>query len=235
MGNLRQKLAEDIRFEEGMQACMNCGVCTAICPAAEFYNYDPRLIVSTVQTADNETIEQLLKGENIWYCGQCMSCRTRCPRNNTPAYVIMALRKVAQELGYFTESEKGRQQLSLKRTVGDNVLKYGYCIHPAAVNPTTHPEQGPVWEWIYENRQMVYDRVGGNLDKPGPGPVRAIDPETLKELDAIFEVTGNNAFFENIENHSEKKADEMGLSFDKSLDCEYIKHINTVTKKHHQR
>jgi heterodisulfide reductase subunit C len=147
----------------------------------------------------------------------------------------MALRKLSQEMGFFTDSEKGRQQLSLKRTVGDNVLKYGYCIHPSEVKPKTHPEQGPVWEWIYENREMVYDRVGGNLDKPGPGPVRAIDADTLKELDAIFEVTGNNAFFENIEKCSELKATEMGLQFDKTLDCDYIKHINTITEKNHQR
>ncbi|MDY0281600.1 MAG: 4Fe-4S dicluster domain-containing protein, partial [Salinivirgaceae bacterium] len=192
MGVLKKKLLEDIRFEEGLQACMNCGICTAICPAAEFYDYDPRQIVNTVQTADDETLIELMKSETIWYCGQCMSCRTRCPRNNTPGYVIMALRKLSQEMGFFTESEKGRQQLYLKRTVGDNVLKYGYCIYPKEVKPEIHPEQGPIWEWIHENRTMVYDRMGGNLDKPGEGPLRAIDKETLNELDSIFEVTGNN-------------------------------------------
>ena len=71
-------------MHEGMKACMNCGVCTAVCPAAEFYNYDPRQIVSTVQTQDDEAIEALLRSETIWYCGECMSCRPRCPRGNTP-------------------------------------------------------------------------------------------------------------------------------------------------------
>lgn len=37
MGNLYQLLSEDVRFSECLKACMNCGVCTAICPAAEFY------------------------------------------------------------------------------------------------------------------------------------------------------------------------------------------------------
>ncbi len=235
MGKLRDKLFEDVRFEEGLKACMNCGVCTAICPAAEFYDYDPRRIVSIVQTADDETIIDLLKSETIWYCGQCLSCRTRCPRNNTPAYVIMALRKLSQEMGYFTESEKGRQQLALKRTVGDNVLKYGYCIYPAEVTPSKHPEQGPVWEWVHKNSQAVYDRLGANLDKLGEGALRQIDNETLKELDAIFEITGNNDFFETIENYSEKQAEKMGLGFDDSHDCEYMKHITTVNEKKHQR
>ena len=39
-------LMEDVRMKEGLQSCMNCGVCTGVCPAAEFYNYDPRQIVN---------------------------------------------------------------------------------------------------------------------------------------------------------------------------------------------
>ena len=80
MEKLYDMLLKDIRFEEGLNACMNCGVCTAICPAAEFYNYDPRKIVDIVQGKDNDEIKELLKSEEIWYCGECMSCKTRCPQ-----------------------------------------------------------------------------------------------------------------------------------------------------------
>ena len=80
MPDYYKMLMEDIRFQEGLRACMNCGVCTAICPAAEFYDYDPRKIVDLVQSENNEEIEKLLKSETIWYCGECMSCKTRCPR-----------------------------------------------------------------------------------------------------------------------------------------------------------
>ena len=72
MGKYYDMLAQDVRFVEGLKACMNCGVCTAVCPAAEFYNYDPRQIVATVQLRDDEQIERLLKGDEIWYCGECM-------------------------------------------------------------------------------------------------------------------------------------------------------------------
>ena len=100
-------LMEDVRMKEGLQSCMNCGVCTGVCPAAEFYNYDPRQIVNIVQTRDDDAIEELLKSDTIWYCGECMSCRPRCPRGNTPGYVIQALRTLSQKLGFFVESEKG--------------------------------------------------------------------------------------------------------------------------------
>ena len=48
---------KDYRLKEGLNACINCGTCTAICPAAEFYRYDPRRIVDIVQSKDDEEIE----------------------------------------------------------------------------------------------------------------------------------------------------------------------------------
>jgi len=228
-----EKLRSDLRFQEGLNACMNCGVCTAICPAAEFYNYDPRHIVNIVQNGDDETIEELLKSDTIWYCGQCMSCRTRCPRNNTAGYVIQVLRKISQETGLFTESEKGRQQLAIKRVIGGNILNAGYCLLPESIVPEMHPEQGPVWKWIYDNQDELYDQLGANFKKNGNGVLRKIDDESLNELKAIFEVTGSEEFFTQIENHSRVKAKELGLKLDDTNSCDYIKHIYTSAEAVH--
>lgn len=233
MENLYKRLLSDIRFEEGLNACMNCGVCTAICPAAEFYNYDPREIADMVQTRDNETIRALLKSETIWYCGQCMSCKTRCPRGNTPGMIIMALRQLSQELGYFTESEKGRQQFAIKRTIGDNILKHGYCVASYAVDPDKHPEQGPVWEHVYQNLEHVIARFGGELNGES-GPLRKIKPEVLDELKNIFEVTGGQGLFDAIEEASERKAMEMGMEFKtEGTDFEYFDYICSVDSGNH--
>lgn len=225
MENLYGRLLEDIRFEEGLNACMNCGVCTAICPAAEFYNYDPRQVADLVQTRDNETIRDLLRGETIWYCGQCMSCKTRCPRGNTPGLIIMALRQLSQQLGYFTESEKGRQQFAIKRAIGDSILKNGYCVATYNVDPDLHPEQGPVWRHFYENLERILPRLGGELNGE-EGPLRKIKPEVLQELKDIFRVTGGEDLFRAIEEASEKKALEMGLEFkEEGIDNEYFWHV----------
>jgi heterodisulfide reductase subunit C len=102
MGKLYDELCKDYRFKEGMKTCINCGTCTAICPAAEFYKYDPRKIVDTVQRKNDDDILALLKSETIWYCGECMSCVTRCPRKNGAGLVVMALRSLSTRLGYFT-------------------------------------------------------------------------------------------------------------------------------------
>lgn len=233
MGNLCDLLSQDIRFEEGLKACMNCGVCTAICPAAEFYDYDPRKVVDLVQRGDENELESLLKSETIWYCGECMSCKTRCPRGNTPGFIIMALRTLSQKTGYFTESEKGRQQLAIKRTVGENIFKYGYCAATYAVNAEMHPEQGPIWKYILDNTSDVFERIGGQLNGE-EGPLRKIPPEALDELRKIFDVTGGTDFYEIIEDHSRKKASEMGLQYsNKGTDNDYFVEIYTANNGSH--
>jgi len=235
MEKLYDLLLKDIRFEEGLNACMNCGVCTAICPAAEFYNYDPRKIVDTVQTKNDDDIKDLLKSETIWYCGECMSCKTRCPRGNAPGLIIMALRSLSQDLGFFVESEKGRQQLVLKRTVGQWILDHGYCLYLEGVGTDLHPEQGPVWDWIQDNWSDLFKKMGANYKGDGPGILRKIPEDAMDELRKIFEVTGGMKRFENIEEFSKKKAEELNMTLDDGIDNEYFRHIYKTNSGCHTR
>lgn len=235
MVELYNKLLEDVRFQEGLKACINCGTCTAICAAASFYNYDPRIIVDTVQSRDEAEIEALLKSDTIWYCGECMSCKTRCPRGNTPGLIIMALRALSQELGYFVESEKGRQQLAVKRTVGQWILDFGYCLYLEGVGTDLHPEQGPVWDWRQKFWKEHFERLGANYKGDGPGILRKIPEEALDEIRKIFEITGGKERFEKIEKYSKKKAEELNLKFGNGLDNEYFRHIYSHNNNSHNR
>ena len=214
MGKLYDELMADYRFREGLKTCINCGTCTAICPAAEFYKYDPRKIVDTVQRKDEAEIEALLKSDTIWYCGECMSCSTRCPRGNTAGLIIMALRNLSAKLGYFTCSEKGRQLWPLTKILTGNILHYGYCVHPSTFNPDDHPESGPISRWVIENKEEVYGRLGANYQGKGPGVLRRIPQEDLDELQAIFEVTGGTERIQAVEKASRAKAEEIGMDFE---------------------
>ena len=214
MGKLYDELCKDYRFREGLKTCINCGTCTAICPAAEFYKYDPRKIVDTVQRKDEAEIEALLKSETIWYCGECMSCVTRCPRGNAAGLVIMALRNLSAKLGWFTASEKGRQLWPLTKTLTGNVLHTGYCIHPSSIDCADYPEAGPIMKWVLDNKEEVYGRLGANYEGKGPGVLRRIPQEDLDELQAIFDETGGTERIQAVERASREKAAEMGMDFD---------------------
>ena len=123
----------------------------------------------------------------------------------------MALRKLSQELGYFTDSEKGRQQFAIKRAIGGNILQNGYCVTPDIVAPQMHPEQGPVWDWISRNTPEIMEKMGSNYKQQGVGGLRRIAPEVIEEINKIFEVTGCKTMFDTIEKHSKNKADELGI------------------------
>ncbi len=224
-------LSEDIRFIEGLNACINCGTCTAICPAAGFYDYNPKTIMNIVQSRDEEQLIELLKADSIWYCGECLSCKTRCPRNNTPGYVIQALRALSTELGYFVESEKGRQQLALKRMIGDDILKYGYCVHTDEINTEMFPEQGPVWNWLKKNIASLSEKFGTNYNKKGAGGMRIISDSSLQDLKKIFDETGATERFEKIERFSKQKASEMNLKSGEGKQNEYFKFIYDGNQK----
>ena len=184
----------------------------------------------SVKTKDDEGIETLRRSETIWDCGECMSCRPRCPRGNTPGYVIQALRTLSQKLGFFVESEKGRQQLALKRIIGGNILRTGYCLTPRLINPDMHQEQGPLWKWIYDNDKDVYSRFNPTYMQEGPGAMRRIDDKSMAELTRIFEVTGCMDFFDSIEESSDRKARELG--FDGAND-EYMMYTYPVNSGTH--
>jgi heterodisulfide reductase subunit C len=228
MGNLYNLLKQDVRFVEALTACMNCGVCTAICPSAEFYKYEPRKICDIVQRKDEDEIEKLLRSETIWYCGECMSCKTRCPRGNTPGLVIMALRKISQQLGYFTESEKGRQQFAIRKVVAQSILDRGYCVHPDIVHPETHLEQGPIWKWYSDNIKDIAPKLGANYKGAGAGALRHIADKNLEEIREIFEATGALDFHNNIDWFSHEK---RGNTSEET----YLNEIYTANNNTHNR
>ena len=228
MGKLYEQLTKDYRIKEGLNACINCGTCTAICPAAEFYQYDPRRIVDIVQSKDEQAIEELLKSETIWYCGECMSCVTRCPRKNAAGLIIMALRNLSIETGLFMESEKGRQMYILCKDLNYNVLNYGYCVYPRHFDYPSHPEAGLVWKWESEHLDDVFERLGANLDGNGRGAMRKIPQEDLEQLKRIYDITGATERLEKVRIAGEKKAKEMGLT-----EAEYIQKLYTDSSSNH--
>lgn len=224
MPALYEQLEKDVRFREGMKACVNCGVCTAICPAAEVSDYDPRMVVNTVQLRDETEIEKLLKSDTIWRCGECLSCKTRCPRGNVPGYIVQALRALSIETGLFMESEQGRKQLAVKRTVGDHILKYGYCVYIDEVDNDMYPEQGPVWNWLRENRDSMLERLRTSYKKDQSGTLRKTSEESLNDLKKIFDETGGTTRFEKIEKYSSEKAKELKIDFKEGKD-DYFKFL----------
>jgi len=51
-----QDIQADLRFDHELNGCLNCGICTATCPAAHYYDFSPREIVQLLWTENLEGI-----------------------------------------------------------------------------------------------------------------------------------------------------------------------------------
>ncbi len=222
MNNLLDILKKDIRFIEGLKSCINCGTCTAICPAASVMEYDPRIIMDSIQKENEKELIELLKSNTIWFCGECLSCKTRCPKGNTPGYIIQALRALSIESGLFIHSKQGQKQLAIKRTVGDHILKYGYCVYLDEIDTKNYPEQGPIWDWFITNKKQVLERLGASYKQQTSGTLRIIPTQSMINLKKIFDATGATLRFEKIEFYSKEHAKASGYDSPEKY-LEYIK------------
>lgn len=73
-----------------MNACYNCGNCTAICSLSTEDESFPREMVRNSVLGLSENIETSL---NPWLCYYCGECSTNCPREANPGELMMSLRR----------------------------------------------------------------------------------------------------------------------------------------------
>ncbi|MBI4648297.1 MAG: hypothetical protein HY738_17365, partial [Bacteroidia bacterium] len=111
--------------------------------------------------------------------------------------------------------------------------KYGYCLYLEGIDTDLHPEQGHVWDWIQNNWQALFKRLGANYKGDGPGILRKIPDEALEEIRKIFEVTGGIDRFNKIEEYSKKKAEELGIEITDDNKCEYFMKIYKENNGNH--
>ncbi|WP_224425456.1 ferredoxin:CoB-CoM heterodisulfide reductase subunit HdrC [Methanobrevibacter sp. TMH8] len=99
--NLNDIIKNDIKAPSdlGLLKCVQCGMCTSVCPAAAHTDYNPRDLVKKV--LDNE--EDIISDDKIWHCFYCYSCHSVCPVNNSPCIINQILRQKAIDKGIAKE------------------------------------------------------------------------------------------------------------------------------------
>jgi len=86
--NLLKELKEygDVNIE----ACFNCGNCTAICPLTDDSHPFPRNMIRLVQMGLKD---RLLQSVDPWLCYYCGECSETCPKKAEPAEAMMSIRR----------------------------------------------------------------------------------------------------------------------------------------------
>jgi heterodisulfide reductase subunit C len=155
----------------GLDRCIQCGACTASCPAARFTDYSPRQIVKKVLENDHSVLES----EMIWSCFYCYSCNLRCPRNNSPVTIVQVLRQMAINEGI------GVEKIGNFIEIGEYLAKNGASKVPEAGIKNMERDLGERWIKFKENLESIRVELG-------------LSPKDLRnthgEVQAILEGTG---------------------------------------------
>ena len=151
----------------GIDRCLQCGACTASCPAARFTDYNPRKIIKRVMENDISVIED----ESIWNCFYCYTCHLRCPRNNSPTQVMQVLRQMAINKGI------GLDRLKILFGYGDAFAEFGVSKIPDLYVGQMEDDLGIQWREFKDNLESIRSELGLGpvaVKDTGRGEIRAI-------------------------------------------------------------
>lgn len=87
---LRDGYGPDVR------RCMQCGTCTASCPASSAMDLTPRRMWRLVQLG---FVDEVLQSKTMWLCSLCYLCQVRCPRGIRLTDLITRLKEMALARG----------------------------------------------------------------------------------------------------------------------------------------
>ena len=166
--------------EIGVLKCIQCGRCSSGCPAASIYDdFSPRDMMHKLSLGK---LDELLKGESIWRCGQCYTCHSRCPRNNSPATVILVLRSLAVQRGY--AADKLRRIMG---GVGKNIMEKGVTLSPDLINSDFLKDFDENVSKLWRANAKVRKELGYG---DGSGRAAPVPENAMREINALLELTG---------------------------------------------
>jgi len=75
-----------------IDACFNCGNCTAVCPLSQESVAFPRRVIRYAQLGQREYVAA---SRELWLCYNCAECSDTCPRQAEPGEFMAAARRFA--------------------------------------------------------------------------------------------------------------------------------------------
>jgi heterodisulfide reductase subunit C1 len=211
---LAETAKKSIRTPEslGLDRCIQCGACTASCPAARFTDYSPRQIVKKVIENDRSVLES----EMIWSCFYCYSCSVRCPRNNSPVTIVQVLRQMAINEGI------GIEKLSYFLEIGECLAENGASKVPGAGIRNMERDLGERWIGIKRNLEPIRSELGLSARdvRNTHGEVQAILESTgyferEKWIKARIQEKKIRGFLKTDRSENEKKSGDFGFESDR--------------------
>ena len=171
---LAEDIIKDLKASKdlGILKCIQCGMCTSVCPAARHTDYDPREIVKRVLDKD----ETLILDDILWNCFYCYTCHSVCPVNNSVCEITQILRQKAIDNG------KGKPKVAPFSAYGESFLEFGLGSIPSNFFDDLIKDFGKEWLELKINIEDIREDLNlGSMFLP---------EKDVEDINKILEKTG---------------------------------------------
>ncbi len=162
-----------------LEKCIQCGKCTAQCPAAKLSSYNPRRIIRDLRIGN---VEKVISSHELWLCFFCSGCNAVCPRDINFPFAIAMLRYAALAKGYGWKEVR-----MIKDPYAQDYYKTGLSVGYEEHNPGIKKE-------VAKN-----SNTDGSIEevrkKMGITPKRVVSEKALGEIKFIADATGMTDLF----------------------------------------
>lgn len=125
-----------------INTCIQCGTCSATCPAVEFMEYSPRKIIAMIRA---DLKDAVLSSNTFWYCASCYYCTVRCPKGINITDMMYALKRYSI---WRKRYKKGLIGPSFSQRFVKMILKTGKSFEPGLA---------PSYIFQYGFRGLLYE------------------------------------------------------------------------------
>ncbi|HOI71480.1 MAG TPA: 4Fe-4S dicluster domain-containing protein [Methanobacterium sp.] len=170
---LTDSIIKDLKTSKdiGVLKCIQCGMCTSVCPASRHSEYDSREISKRVLEED----ESLIYDDIIWNCFYCYTCHSVCPVGNSVSEIIQVLRQKAIINEEF-------EQIVTFLAFGESLLELGIGSIPIEYYSELIEVIGNDYPEFKNKLDEIREELGlGSLNLPD---------EDVKDIGNILEKTG---------------------------------------------
>ena len=182
-----------------LEKCLQCGKCTAQCPAAKISSYNPRAIIRDLRMGN---VEKVISSQELWLCFFCSGCFAACPRDINFPFAVAMIRYAALAQGYGWEEVK-----KIKDPYAQDYYNTGLSVNIIEKNPTV------------QKAIARHSKTDGSIEtirkQIGLSGRRVVSEKAMSEIRFISDATGMTDLFKEI---NKKKAKDKKWNYGSPAD-----------------
>lgn len=187
-----------------LEKCLQCGKCTAQCPAAKISSYNPREMIRDLRMGN---VEKVISSQELWLCFFCSGCFATCPRDINFPFAVAMIRYAALAQGYGWDEVK-----KIKDPYAQDYYNTGLSVNIKERNPTVKKTIAK-----HSKTDGSVETIRKKIGLPGQ---RVVSEKAMSEIKFISDATGMTDLFKEI---NKKKAKDKKWNYGSPADLIRVK------------